>query len=382
MANKPGRRRFGNIRQLPSGRYQVRYRGLDGKLRSHAVTFTRKSDADRALALIEAEIARGTWTDPDRAKIGLADYADVWIAQRPGLRPRTIEIYRGLLRRHVLPYLGNVPLGKIDTPMIRDWRARLLHQGVSVSEAAKAYRFLRAVLMTAADDRIIPRNPCRIRGAGEEKPEERPTLTVRQMYELADRMPGDCHRVLVLVAAFASLRWGEITALRRCDIDVEAGTVTVTRQHVQLDTGGVVVSAPKSRASLRTVAVPAAILPLIRAHLDTCVGQSPDSLVFTGSRGGVLRRSNFRRAVKWSTAVEAIGAPGLHFHDLRHTGNSLAAATGASLRDLMDRMGHDSARAALIYQHKTTAAGRAIAAALSVQIESLEQADDDRADTS
>jgi len=382
MANKPGRRRFGNIRQLPSGRYQVRYRGLDGKLRSHAVTFTRKSDADRALALIEAEIARGTWTDPDRAKIGLADYADVWIAQRPGLRPRTIEIYRGLLRRHVLPYLGNVPLGKIDTPMIRDWRARLLHQGVSVSEPAKAYRFLRAVLMTAADDRIIPRNPCRIRGAGEEKPEERPTLTVRQMYELADRMPGDCHRVLVLVAAFASLRWGEITALRRCDIDVEAGTVTVTRQHVQLDTGGVVVSAPKSRASLRTVAVPAAILPLIRAHLDTCVGQSPDSLVFTGSRGGVLRRSNFRRAVKWSTAVEAIGAPGLHFHDLRHTGNSLAAATGASLRDLMDRMGHDSARAALIYQHKTTAAGRAIAAALSVQIESLEQADDDRADTS
>ena len=129
-----------------------------------------------------------------------------------------------------------MPLGKIDTPMIRDWRAQLLDQGVSVSEAAKAYRFLRAVLMTAADDRIIPRNPCRVRGAGEEKPDERPTLTVRQVYELADRMPGDGHRVLVLVAAFASLRWGEVTALRRCDIDIEAGTVTITRQHVQLDT--------------------------------------------------------------------------------------------------------------------------------------------------
>jgi integrase len=382
MANKPGRRRFGNIRQLPSGRYQVRYRGLDGKLRSHAVTFARKTDADRALALIQAEIAQGAWTDPDRAKIKLADYADVWIAQRPGLRPRTVEIYRGLLRRHVAPYLGAVPLGTIDTPMIRDWRARLLDHGVSVSEAAKAYRFLRAVLMTAADDRIIPRNPCRVRGAGEEKPDERPTLTVSQVYELADRMPGDCHRVLVLVAAFASLRWGEVTALRRCDIDIEAGTVTIARQHVQLDTGGVVVSAPKSRASLRTVAVPAAILPAIRTHLDGCVSQSPDSLVFTGSRGGVLRRSNFRRAVKWSQAVEAIGAPGLHFHDLRHTGNTHAAATGASLRDLMDRMGHDSARAALIYQHKTAAAGRAIADALSVQIESLEQAHSDGTETS
>ncbi len=382
MANKPGRRRFGNIRQLPSGRYQVRYRGLDGQLRSHAVTFARKTDADRALALIEADIARGAWTDPDRAKFKLADYADVWITQRPGLRPRTVEIYRGLLRRHISPYLGNVPLGKIDTPMIRDWRARLLHQGISVSEAAKAYRFLRAVLMTAADDRIIPRNPCRVRGAGEEKPEERPTLTVRQVYELADRMPGGCDRVRVLLAAFASLRWGEITALRRCDIDIEAGTVTVTRQHVQLDTGGVVVSAPKSRASLRTVAIPAAILPAIRAYLDVAVEHSPDSLVFTGSRGGVLRRSNFRRAVKWSKTVEEIGAPGLHFHDLRHTGNTHAAATGASLRDLMDRMGHDSARAALIYQHKTAAAGRAIADALSAQIESLEQAHSDGTDAS
>jgi integrase len=382
MANKPGRRRFGNIRQLPSGRYQVRYRGLDGKLRSHAVTFPRKTDADRALALIEAEIAQGAWTDPDRAKIKLADYADVWISQRPGLRPRTVEIYRGLLRRHVAPYLGGVPLGKIDTPMIRDWRARLLDQGISISETAKAYRFLRAVLMTAADDRIIPRNPCRVRGAGEEKPDERPTLTVRQVYELADRMPGDCHRVLVLLAAFASLRWGEVTALRRCDIDIEAGTVTIARQHVQLDTGGVVVTAPKSRASVRTVVIPAAILPAIRAHLDGCVGQSPDALVFTGSRGGVLRRSNFRRAVKWSETVEAIGAPGLHFHDLRHTGNTHAAATGASLRDLMDRMGHDSARAALIYQHKTAAAGRAIADALSAQIESLEQAHSDSTDTS
>jgi integrase len=382
MANKPGRRRFGNIRQLPSGRYQVRYRGIDGKLRSHAVTFARKTDADRALALIEADITHGTWTDPDRAKIRLADYAAVWIKQRPGLRPRTVEIYRGLLRRHVAPYLGNVPLAKIDTSMIRDWRAQLLDQGVSVSEAAKAYRFVRAVLMTAADDRIIPRNPCRVRGAGEEKPDERPTLTVRQVYELADRMPSDRHRVLVLVAAFASLRWGEITALRRCDIDVEAGTVTVARQHVQLDTGGVVVSAPKSRASSRTVALPAAILPAIRAHLEGCVRQSPDSLVFTGSRGGVLRRSNFRRTVKWSQTVDAIGVPGLHFHDLRHTGNSLAAATGANLRDLMDRMGHDSARAALIYQHKTTAAGRTIADALSAQIESLEQANGDGTDTS
>lgn len=79
----------------------------------------------------------------------------------------------------------------------------------------QAYRFLRAVLMTATDDQIIARNPCRIRGGGTERPDERPVLTARQVLDLADKMPDDGFRVMVLLAAFASLRWGELAALRR-----------------------------------------------------------------------------------------------------------------------------------------------------------------------
>jgi integrase len=91
----------------------------------------------------------------------------------------------------------------------------------------------------------------------------------------------------------------------------------------------------------------------------------------------VLRRSNFRRAVRWSASAAAIGVPGLHFHDLRHTGNTLAAAGGASLRDLMDRMGHDSVRAAMIYQHATTEASRLIADSISGMIDRAQGASDD-----
>jgi integrase len=94
----------------------------------------------------------------------------------------------------------------------------------------------------------------------------------------------------------------------------------------------------------------------------------PAALVFTGPLGGVLRRGNFRRDSGWLAAVSKLGIPGLHFHDLRHTGNTLAAP-GASLADLKARMGHDSARAAMIYQHATAAADRAIADALDRQIE-------------
>jgi integrase len=77
---------------------------------------------------------------------------------------------------------------------------------------------------------------------------------------------------------------------------------------------------------------------------------------------------NFRRDSGWSAAAIGIGMPGLHFHDLRHTGNTLAAQAGASLADLKARMGHDSARAAMIYQHATSKADHKIAAALTEQI--------------
>ena len=173
-------------------------------------------------------MAQGDWTDPTRAKIRLGDYAERWVGQRAGLRPRTVELYRWLLGKHILPTLGSVALGTLSTPMIRQWRADLLANGVSETMAAKSYRLLRAVLNTAVDeDRIIPRNPCRVRGADRENPAERPVLTVAQVFELADAMRYPRLRALVLVTAFATLRWGEVTALRRCDIAADGSWVRV-----------------------------------------------------------------------------------------------------------------------------------------------------------
>lgn len=75
--------------------------------------------------------------------------------------------------------------------------------GVSDTMLAKAYRLLRAILMTAVDDELISRNPCRIRGAGNESPAERPILTVEQVYMLADEMP-ERLRALILAATSAA----------------------------------------------------------------------------------------------------------------------------------------------------------------------------------
>jgi len=430
MANS--RRRFGSIRRRESGRYQIRYLGPDGRMRTGRVTYERKSDAERALSVIEAQMISSDWADPTRAKIKLADYAVAWIAQRPGLRPRTVDLYSWLYRKHIGPYLGAVPLNKLSIAMIREWRAELLAHGVSLSMAAKAYRLLRAILMTAVDeDKILTRNPCRIRGAGNEKAPERPVLTVAQVYDLAGRLGrrpvgnirrlpngtyrlhyrcqgevqlapkqyltrsdaelalwdlsdqgradsshDDRYRAFVLLATFASLRWGEVTALRRADLDLGRATVRVRVAYAERSTGELVLGPPKSRAGRGIVGIPQAIIPALRDHLSAYVGPAPGALLFTGVGGGPIRRSNFNKLSGWPHAARAIGAEGLHVHDLRHTGNHFAAASGVRLRDLMVRMGHDSERAAMIYQHEARGADSTITNAINAHIKADQDVDD------
>ena len=98
-------------------------RDLTGECAQGPETYERKSDADRALVMIEAQIRSGEWTDPERGKVKLADYGSAWITERPGLRPRTMDLYRWLLRKHIEPYLGGVPVGKLSTRQVREWRA-------------------------------------------------------------------------------------------------------------------------------------------------------------------------------------------------------------------------------------------------------------------
>jgi integrase len=431
MANKDGRRRFGSIRKRESGRYQIRYIGADGQMHTGPETFERKTDADRALVLIEAQISAGNWTNPEGGKAKLEDYATTWITQRPGLRPRTVDLYRWLLKKHIAPYIGGVAVGKMSAALVREWRAKLLANGVSVSMAAKAYRLLRAIMATAVDDGLLPRNPCRLKGAGDEHAAERPVLTVGQVYELADRvgmrpvgniratpdgyrlrfahngvmrtpperyttraealralwkMAGDSRadsthdqrfRALVLLATFASLRWGEVSALTRADLDLKARTVRVRAAYVERSTGPLVLGPPKSQAGRRIVGIPAAIVPDLEQHLAVYVKPGSGALVFPGIMGGPVRRGNFNKLSGWPHVVEALGMPGLHVHDLRHTGNQFAANSGAGLRDLMARMGHDSERAAMIYQHEARGADKAITDAIDKHVDDEQRQDDD-----
>lgn len=136
------RRRFGRIRQLHSGRWQVRYKGPDGLDRPAPETFARKREALAWLVRKEAEILAGDWFDPDAGQVPFQEFATAWVRERPNLRPKTIDLYGYLLRQHVLPTFGRRPVSGIREPNVRAWRHSLLSSGVSAVTAAKAYRLL------------------------------------------------------------------------------------------------------------------------------------------------------------------------------------------------------------------------------------------------
>ncbi|HUC24135.1 MAG TPA: tyrosine-type recombinase/integrase [Streptosporangiaceae bacterium] len=360
-----GRRRFGRIRRLPSGRYQARYNGPDGVDRPAPDTFARKTDAEIWLTRKEAEILDGDWLDPDAGNVLLADFGASWIAERPNLRPKTVQTYEGLLRIHIVPILGGTEVARVKERTVRRWRKVLLDAGVGPVTVAKAYRLLKAILNTAVDDGLMKRNPCRIKGAGQEHSPERPVLALADVFALADAFDRR-YRLLILLAVFCSLRWGELAALTRDAIDSDTGILVVRAGVVELKTGQLVTGPPKSEAGNRVLTIPDFLLKDVAEHLATFTGSAATALVFIGPKGAQLRRSNFSR--QWNAAIVKAGLSGFHFHDLRHTGNQLANDEGASLREMMDRMGHSTTRAALIYQHRSKRRDQKVAAAISARV--------------
>ncbi|MFF7577546.1 tyrosine-type recombinase/integrase [Streptomyces sp. NPDC008061] len=366
MANRKGnRRRFGSVRQLKSGRWQARYRDpVTGQLRSAEQSYATKTDAEVALTHIEADISRGQWEVPDQRAVPFAEYADTWLRDRK-LAARSRERNEAVIRLHIRPTFGSGSLADVTTSRVRAWRGQLLAAGVGEPTVVKAYQVLRAIMNTAVDDELVRRNPCRVKGADRYDVPERPVLTVAEVYAVADAM-APRYRLLVLLAAFTTLRFGELASLRRRDIDTAGRVVLVQRAQAEMQDGKLFDKAPKSAAGVRPVAFPDEILADVIDHLELYAGAGRDGHVFLGPQGGQLRRSNFRD--DWIKAGKDAGiAADVHFHDLRHTGNTLAAA-GASTRELMTRMGHSTARAALIYQHMTADRDRAIADRLGSMI--------------
>ena len=250
--SKRERRVFGSLRRLSSGRWQVRYRDLSGVMHTGPYTFTSKTDAARYLAMVEADLHRGAWADPKLGRITLAEWAKRWLATTTNLRPTTRDLYAYLLRRFLLPTFGKAALSSIDVLAVHAWLANLqAQQQLSPSTVAKAYRLLSRILSAAVDAGYLVRNPCTVKGAGQERAPEMRFATVPQIAALAEAV-GDRYRALVLVAAYGGLRWGELVGLKVKRVDLLHGRVTVAEQVAEVN-GQLIPGPPKTAAGRRTI---------------------------------------------------------------------------------------------------------------------------------
>jgi integrase len=355
-----GRRRFGAIRRLPSGRWQARYRHPEtGRYESAQQTFATKTDAARFLSTVEADLVRGIWHDSSRGEVLVREVAERWCATKLHLRETTKHIYRTQLDVHILPTFGERAVGSITTLDVQAWIAdRHANTRMRANSVAKAYKLLRAVMESAVDSGLILRNPCRVKGAGTERLPEMRCATVDEVAALAQAVEPRW-QALILLAAYSGLRWGELAGLRRRHLDPLHKTVRVVEQCTEVN-GQFVWGPPKSNAGSRTVALPNFLIDILTEHLARFSAPGIDGLVFVTPDGTPLRRENLRKRV-WLPACRAVGLDGLRFHDLRHTNATLAAASGAPLRALMARLGHASPAAAIRYQHTVAGQDEAIA---------------------
>lgn len=352
----------GTTRQLPSGRWQARFRGEDGVMRPAPVTFDTRLDATAWLKAQAGDVQRGTWAPAEARATStttVKDYSATWLASRE-LKPRTRMLYRSLLDALVLPDLGDARLDRVSPTTVRNWYATL--DPGTPTRRAHAYSLLRSIFTTAVSDDLVPTNPCRIRGAGSSRKVHRTRVaSLAELELMVEAMPARLQPT-VLLAAWCGLRFGELAELRRGDVDLDARVLRVERGVTSRD-GQVFIGDPKSEAGRRVVSIPPHLVPVLDAHLDQHVPPAPDALLFPAQRGGNLAPTTLYGP--WAKAREAAGRPDLRFHDLRHTGATLAAATGATLADLMGRLGHSTPAAALRYQHAAADRDRAIAEALS-----------------
>jgi len=339
--------------------WRAHYRTPSGEQRNK--TFDRKVDAERFLASVESSKNTGSFVDPVLARITVGDWTTHWLDNQTHLKPSTHERYAGIVREHIRPKWEHVKLADVSHADVQKWVTALSKER-SPATVRKIHRVLSLILDMAVKDGRLARNVAS--GVNLPRPvkKEQRHLTHTQVESLAEacaRPPGvskhrrlderenETYRLVVLFLAYTGVRFGEMAALRVSRLDLSRRRAMIAESVTVVQGRGLVWGTPKTHER-RQVPIPKFLVAELHVHIE---GKRPDELVFTGVRGGgPLRASIFRTG--FDMAAQAIGVPGLHPHELRHTAASLAIASGADVKVVQQMLGHSSAAMTMdVYGH-------------------------------
>lgn len=335
-------------------KYRIRYRLADGTLTSE-VGFTTRAEAAARANAVESEQRAGSFVDPRLAQTRVGEWVRQW-TDAHDVSAGTWAKYDAHLRNHILPRFGELCLGEVNRMAVKAW-VKQLRRSLAERTVGDVVALLSMILGEAVDEGLIGMNPCRRLRVNAGGDEERPHASAEQVRALTDRTSA-ADRVLIIAAAYTGMRWGELVGLQWSRVDLGEGVAVVDAKVGALHevNGHLELGPPKTVAGARTIHLPEFLVELLDELRERHPGER---FVFTASEGGWHRRANFRRRV-WLPAVngdrksgrEPI-APGLHFHDLRHTHKTWMIEDEVPEVLQHKRLGHKLAGVRGIYSHTT-----------------------------
>ena len=336
-----------------------------GERKTRYVTFRGgKRAAQRKLTELLDQANKSTLIEPSKDTLGqyLDRWERDWVASNVG--PKTGERYRELVKTHIRPHLGAIPLQKLRPANLGELYARLLRegrgagQGLAPRTVGHVHRVLHKALAVALDWELVPNNvadrakPPRV-AAGEIE-----IMTEDQVADALAKLRGRAIYPIVALALATGLRRGELLALTWENVDLDAAKLRVERSLEQTK-GGLNFKSPKTRHGRRGVSLSPWIVRDLRAHrkaqqelrLRLGLGQLPDdALLFTNLEGGP--RSPNAMSKEWVRSAAQLKLPRVNFHAFRHTHASQLIAAGMDVLTISRRLGHGSPTITLgVYGH-------------------------------
>jgi integrase len=324
--------------------YYAVYTGPDGRRRT-AGSFSNKRDAEKAADAQESTIRDGAWVDPTNSKTTFTEYVDNYYwPTTVHLEVSTRSAYRYYLDKHFLPEFGQRQMRLINPSLVQGWVNEAFAGGLSARSVVKYHALLHKIFSRAVIDRVIPVNPCAHTQLPKVVARPKRIITSEQFDAILAKIPAR-YRTMVLLAIETGLRWGELIALRPCDIDLTSRIITVRRVIVEVakknsPTGQrcFVKDYPKDDEQ-RQVSIDKTTIKLLREHM-LAYNIRDDDLLFTSTAGTALSRNNFRTKY-WVPAVKAAKVDQkVTFHNLRAAHASWLLAGGADIIVVQERLGH------------------------------------------
>jgi integrase len=315
---------------------------------------TRK-EVQEKMAKTQVDLQAGNFTAPTKTTVG--EWIDIWLHEykRPDLRPTTWDSYAYLVRVHLKPAIGHIPLKALRPEMVQRLYNEKRAEGLSSRTVRYIHAVLHGALKQAVRNNLLARNVTEATTRPKEEKKEIRPLSQEEARQFLSVVEGDRLSAAFLLALGTGLRLGELLALRWDDLDLKAGTLTVRRGLCRVydqEDGErktrLVFQEPKSARSRRTIPMPSNILAALKKHkirqneerLLVGAAYGDQGLVFCTPIGTPIDPRNMAR--HFDGCLRKAGLPHVRFHDLRHTFATLMLELGQSPKTVQEILGHST----------------------------------------